>query len=1250
MRRILGVAAAISALVACGHSNTPEGSLAALRSDARSSDDAELVGRWALSEQLAPGGSAAELDRALARLHALKDVGMLGNTARGVLEESHGHPRAAADAYVAALDAARMSREPEVPMIAWYVAHRLESLHVDVSNLYDSHRALFDGIVANPGGIGWRAEAQLADWMENETYRRADVTGKDYDRYVVKTSGCLTGLRLAGPFGHGSAPDRRRRFDAERPGPWPDKFSPDPLRTDPPRILKSEQAACIVSSEEQTPSGVYYVEGYFSVDHDRDVVVAVQGALSVSIDDSVVLARDVREWGVWQRFGAAVHITGGRHRILARVLDDRSSIRILDSDGRPAPVHAETDSRAPYSVIPPAVLTDPNPLDAIVHAQRAPSALAAYFAAYLANDDDLSDVASVLVAPYVEAEDSAAAMLEAAATYADRDPAYPTELKKKASRDLMVRAKKRDPKLWYARAALVIDEAEQRGLIETVDPMRKLADELRDQPEILEQLARIYAKLGWRAERKKALADLVARFPDDVRALRMSLESFDESGPVEEADKVAAHLRALDPDFEVDLDRALARHDWKAAITELERLQKRRPERKELAGRIAAVLQRAGDPSKAIEQLKKALTKNPQDATSRFRLADRAYAAGDSDALRKALADALLKGAKTEELRGAIDLLEGTTDLEAFRLDGRTAIREFESWEKKTGKHMAGVSARVLDYSALWIHPDGSAQMLEHEILKIQSQEGINQEAEQRPPEGLALRMRVIKPDGRMLEPEPIAGKPTLTLPNLEVGDYVETEHVTTTEGDGDHGRRYSGPTWLFREEDKGYWRSEFVVIAPKDKPVEVETRGVVPKPVMRETAMTIERRWRVDESPPLPKEPESVPAVEYLPSVHIGWGVSLKDTLLRFADLATDETPLDPRLLRLAHEMTKGVRAGERDELAKRAYRAVLERVQDGPEKDGRRVLLGKAGSRESAFRYLMRLLGVPVDYVLVKNRLAPPPVGSMSEVDDYTGIITRVTGKTGPLYLTVEDRFAPFGYIPVDYRGQPGFLLAPGAPPLTTPKDGSRDGIVITGRADLSDDGSAKVEMEQRFLGKLGIRMRGVFDKVSANQLFAFVESRVLASTLPGARVREVKVENKADLDAPLVLRIKADVTQLGRVQGNQVLVKPIFPLHLAQLASLPTRQIPLLMGTWTYVDIDFAIVAANSLHMPASVPAGDYKHGELLVSVKDAVHGHELRFTRTIDLPAGRVQPGSEYAAFQKFTSDADTALEREVALGR
>ena len=46
---------------------------------------------------------------------------------------------------------------------------------------------------------------------------------------------------------------------------------------------------------------------------------------------------------------------------------------------------------------------------------------------------------------------------------------------------------------------------------------------------------------------------------------------------------------------------------------------------------------------------------------------------------------------------------------------------------------------------------------------------------------------------------------------------------------------------------------------------------------------------------------------------------------------------------------------------------------------------------------------------------------------------------------------------------------------------------------------------------------------------------------------------------------------------------------------------------------------------------------------------MNGHAVTLERVIDVPAGRVQPGAEYAAFQKFTQDADALVERDVALG-
>ena len=99
------------------------------------------------------------------------------------------------------------------------------------------------------------------------------------------------------------------------------------------------------------------------------------------------------------------------------------------------------------------------------------------------------------------------------------------------------------------------------------------------------------------------------------------------------------------------------------------------------------------------------------------------------------------------------------------------------------------------------------------------------------------LHLRVIKPDGRVLEPEPVAGKPTLTLPHLEVGDFVEMEHITPRRATARRAAQYHSPHWFFREADKGYWRSEFIVVTPADRELEIETRGNVPPAAGEETS-----------------------------------------------------------------------------------------------------------------------------------------------------------------------------------------------------------------------------------------------------------------------------------------------------------------------------------------------------------------------------------------------------------------------------
>ena len=694
-----------------------------LRVAATASTDGELVGRWALSELVAPGGDAAQAAKAIARLDGMPQPGMWASLARALFDDEHGNPRSAAGAYVLAMTAAAASPEPVAPLVAWFCARHLLALRGPVTDLFAQHRPALEALLSRPGHAGWRAVADLEEWRAAEIYDRAERTSAAYDQEVVERLGCARAVRIAGPFGHGVERDALASFAAEQAAPWPSAWPADPVRRSVPRILTVVQHRCLSVAQEQVEEGVFYVETFFTTQGDREIIVAVQGALDLWIDGAQVLHRGPQEWGSWQRFGAHVSVGDGRHRVLAKTVTAAASVRLLNPDGTAAGIAADDDPRAGFTALPPVVLDDPNPIDHDVLRLAASeptglhSPIDVMLAAYAAHVDQMDDVACALIEPLVTVAAAAPVALELASAFAASDPAWPEDARGPRSRALRDRALARDPHLWRASLQAILDEAQQHGLSDAIDPLRKLSTDVPSEPEVLESLAQLYARLGWRGEQLRALQDLAARFPDDLGALRAVLEALDEEGPPAEADRVASRIARLDPDADVDLDRALSRRDYAMATKELKRLGARRPDRKDIANRMADVLARSGDPRAATEQLEKALAKHPRDAEARFRLADRAYANGETTALRKALAAAIEAGAPSHELRAAIDLVEGATNLEPYREDGLAVIRAFQAWEA-AGHHMDGTAARVLDYSAIWVHDDGSSEMLEHEIQR----------------------------------------------------------------------------------------------------------------------------------------------------------------------------------------------------------------------------------------------------------------------------------------------------------------------------------------------------------------------------------------------------------------------------------------------------------------------------------------------------------------------------------------------------
>ncbi len=1261
----------------------PDPLLEARRHAADSSDGAEL-GRWLLLELVAPGGLASQAHEARKRLdeRAAKDRSLYAVLGRALDDEAHGALQSAAPRYLEVIDAARAHPGPESEMVAWFASSRLLRMRPSVAGIWATARPIVERAIAEPGRIGFRARGDLVDWWMFDTRREGKLEQSAVAAEAMKKLGCLRQARLAGPFGDVAPLDLVTHFAPERPGPWPVTFPPEPgraqRRLEAPRVLEpADLSSCSIRSAEPVAPGVHYVEAFFETETADQAVIAVQGAWSVVLDDVEVLARDPRVFGIWPRFAVAVALAPGRHRLVARIGAPDTSIRVLDRSGRPLPLRESRDTSAPYTLVPPRPLPDPNPLAPFLGALRVPEVppwprrpadrevdvddpVLRFIGAELAHVDGQEDVASVLFEPLVQRDAHATGLaLATQAGFVDEDPVFAPSDARNLALDLRRRAIEKDPRLWFARLWLLVDAAQKSGPKDQLAPLAELARAFPEAPAIGKALAQLYAHLGYKPEHQRTLFDLVARFPDDPEILRALLAVQDESGRHAEADETVRRIAVLEPTSAIEVERAILRADYAAAVRLLERdlATKTGDAHEETKRRILDLLVRAGRRKETLADLEKALAADPSRVAGALRLADARLAGGDHGALRTALADAIRQGLEAGELRDAIEVVDGMSELEVYRLDPFAAIKEYQASgaaQPAGGPKKGGTAARVLDYAAIRIHPDGSARMLEHEILHMQSREAIAEHAEQKLPRAKLLRVRTIKADGRTFEPEVVQGKPTVTMPHLDVGDFIETETLYDLPQAAPGGRAFVSPRWFFREAKVDYHRSEFVVVSPRGRDLTVETTGSAPPPTITEDGASVVRRWRVERSPALPEEPLSADIDEFLPSVRVGWGVSQTERLERLRDALTSTVPPDPRLERIARTIaTSGANLEEQEaelrkvgqeERAKRIYRWVLDNVEPSRESDPRRVVLGKSGNRAEAFVYLARLAGVPTRYALIQDRLTPAAVGPFAEAELFSQLALVVPGAKGDLWMVVGDKYAPFGYLPSSLRGQPAVVLDASLARTTTSTGGPPDGVTHQGEVKLAADGSAVVDLEQRYTGRPAIELRTAIQSLPADQLEAAVEAKLVAQAIPGGRVLSMKVEGLLDLDAPLVLKLQIEASTFARRQGAELLLAPPLAVSLGPLAQLDKRETPLVIRQQLAlrVSVNLRVALPKGAEVTAP-PAARGAHGGRSFETRDRVEGGVLVLDRTLDLPAGRVVP-ADYGEFVAFVRASDEALHR------
>lgn len=1212
------------------------------RAHGETSNDSTTVAMWLLDELLRPGGDVKQVAAARSRLDDLKAKGMWAHLARGVDDSAHGRLKNAPDHFLNAVAAARDSSHPFAPMVAWFAVEQAIALKGNTDKLYGRWKTWIAEAIERPGRLGYRTRNALVEWELRESY----AAGKEsIEELAVKQLGCVVGLRLAGPFGNGSTADQLTSFDPDHQTDWSVRWSADPVAGHRPKALEVEQEGCLAAASEGQERGVFYAQADFELSEPTDLLLTMSNAIEVRVNGTLVQQRRVTEWGSGTKHGVVFHLPSGVHRIVGKLTQPVTSLSLLKPDGTPAPAKA-----LPYKAVSPAI-TGPSAVSGEINGLRKylddkglhppATAVEQYVAASLALWESEPAVAALLLEPLVKETSRASGVaLTLAADISTRDPIFSEDQAEDLVRGLHAAALERDSRLWESELNRVSSLAKSKGLHGSVEELEKLAERYPEVPGFLEVLARVYGELGWKAEHRDTVLRRAKRFPDDIDGLFAAAEVLEESGETAQADALYERVRELEPDTEVFVGRAIQRRDYAAAMAELKRLQSRRPHHKELVERADELLKREGKDYDVAKLLQQAVAKESASGRARLELADYRFARGDKKSLETALVEAVRDGANTGPLKAALDLVEGMTELERFRLDTEEVIRGYEA----SGKRLEGTAARVLDYMTTWVRSDGSSRLLEHEIVKIQSSEAITQFAEQSVGEGIILKARVIKQDGSILEPELVSGKPTITFPHVEIGDYIETERLfgTFTHAEGE---AYEGPTWFFREQNVAYARSEFTFIAPRDRTVEFAFRGGAPQPTVRDEGFFRVYHFRVDGSPAAPNEPYSVPVSEYLPNVHVSWGLNLERRMRILSKRAIETTPVDPRLVRIATRIVEASHAESELQRAKALYHWVMDNVRPAEEEDGRRSVVGKKGNRWRAFTELCRSLGIETRWVIAKNSLFPAPKGDAEQAAQFSENLLRV--GSGPYaWVQLSEQYGPFGYVPAHVRGMAGYVFGDSGPEsVQVPAEGEEDRITFRGRFKLLTNGAVDASYDQVFGGRYGSALRQGLAEVGEGRTEDVIESQILAKNLKGALLRGHELRFLDDVDVPMVLHMDAEVARFALKTGPKTLsFEPPFAPRLSQFATLAARQTPFLMRT----DQDWQVTLAIDLPAGARVSgvvASQLAFGAMTVKVEDRVEGNTLVLDRHVRVPAGRVSP-EDYAQFVRFTRDADSALGREI----
>jgi transglutaminase-like putative cysteine protease len=597
--------------------------------------------------------------------------------------------------------------------------------------------------------------------------------------------------------------------------------------------------------------------------------------------------------------------------------------------------------------------------------------------------------------------------------------------------------------------------------------------------------------------------------------------------------------------------------------------------------------------------------------------------------------------------------VKGCGGIEPWRVDGRAVIAAYEA-SARGANAWRSPAVIVLDRTVTRVYPTGARLTLTHNIIQVLAKDGADKFGEVKIPDGAdILLLRTVKRDGSTREPEDIAGKDTVSVPDLEVGDYVEFEYVDPAPAPAAFPGGFLGERFYFRSFDAPLDRSEYVVVTPAEMALQIDARGDAPAPTLETRDGLAVRTFATTRMPQVIAEPQATPYAEWIPSVRVASGLSLEGwrDFLRDGHLIAERA--NPQLTEIALRETKGLATVEEKVRAlDRWVRRAITKSGGSLDDPATFTLARGEGNRTTLLAALCRAAGVPFEIWLARSAQAPRLDGALPDLEAFDQPVLAIArgGGAPPLFVDPRFRHGPAGFIVWPLRGQPALVLGDGPLRTETVAAPSDDDRHVELEARLEPSGAAEVSVVERLRGAAALDWREALEKLPADRVRPEFEVRTLARLFPGSTLRELSWEHADDDEQTFVVKYKFQVAQLARrVKGALVLPAP-FPAMLGRnYVGVGARKTPLFVDQATPSKLVGTFLLPPKTEARLAPPVSLSGFGSLVQTVTR--EADVLRLESTFTLPHLRVAP-ADYPKFVEYTTALDRAEARiaELVVGK